>query len=150
MSQATKPTKNEAHACPDEGVSNAGEGSEAYVCHVNEEIEGSYYIGRANGRKRLKASPFANPFVIGRDGDRPRCIWRYAAHLTLRPDLIRRLPELRGHPLACFCRRSDEAKTEENRCHGDLLTLWLERYTDETLAAWPDLRQVPKNVLRRW
>lgn len=71
------------------------------------------YIGRANGRKRLKASPFANPFVIGRDGDREGVVAKYEDYLRSRPDLMARLPELRGKRLGCWCAPS--------ACHGDLL-----------------------------
>ena len=59
------------------------------------------YIGRG--------SPWGNPFVIGRDGDRETCIEKFKFHtlptLDVRP--------LIGKSLVCFC--------APRACHGDLL-----------------------------
>lgn len=73
------------------------------------------YIGRANGRHRLKASKWANPFRVGIDGDRAEVItkyrrWLYSPGQTW---LWGHLPELRGKVLACWC--APEA------CHGQVL-----------------------------
>lgn len=57
------------------------------------------YIGRASPRHGLPASPFANPFRIGRDGTRAEVLLKYRQHLLRRPDLLARLPELRGKRL---------------------------------------------------
>lgn len=69
------------------------------------------YIGRG--------SIWGNPFVIGRDGDRSDVIAKYEERLATRPDLIARLPELRGKSIACFCAPLP--------CHGDVLKAWAER-----------------------
>lgn len=63
------------------------------------------YIGRPG--------PWGNPFVIGRDGDRDEVIRRYEAWLLEQPDLVVRLPELRGKVLGCWC--------APRHCHGDVL-----------------------------
>ncbi|MFF2053745.1 DUF4326 domain-containing protein [Leifsonia sp. NPDC058194] len=69
------------------------------------------YIGRG--------SIWGNPFVIGRDGDRAEVIRKYEAYLASRPELIARLPELRGKRIGCFC--------APQACHGDVLKCWAER-----------------------
>jgi transcriptional regulator with XRE-family HTH domain len=72
------------------------------------------YIGRANPRKGLKQSIWRNPFKEGRDGTREEVIERFERHLLKeRPDLLERLPELKGKVLACWC--------APEPCHGDVL-----------------------------
>jgi Domain of unknown function (DUF4326) len=72
-------------------------------------------IGRAMGRGgwRLPASKWANPFTIGRDGDREEVSARYREYLLLSPELVAALPELRGKVLGCWCK--------PEACHGDVL-----------------------------
>lgn len=61
-----------------------------------------------------RGTPWGNPFVIGRDGDRAEVIARYRRYLFgERPDLVARLDELRGMRLACWC--------APKPCHGDVL-----------------------------
>ena len=114
----------------------------ARVVHVNDRIEDAVYIGRANGRKRLEASPFANPFrVYGASPftagtDLASVIRMYRDFVTSHSDgkrILTRLPELRGKPLACWCRHDGELKTEANACHGDVLIELLDLYTDDEL-----------------
>jgi hypothetical protein len=72
------------------------------------------YIGRANPRKGLKQSIWHNPFKEGKDGTREEVIEKYERHLLEeRPDLLERLPELKGKVLACWC--------APEPCHGDVL-----------------------------
>lgn len=64
------------------------------------------YIGRP--------SPYGNPFVIGRDGNRQEVIEKYRTWLLGQPNLIRRIKEdLAGKTLGCFCAPLP--------CHGDIL-----------------------------
>ena len=63
------------------------------------------YVGRG--------SPWGNPFVIGVDGDRKEVLKKYRTYLSNRPDLVKRLPELKGKTLGCFCAPLP--------CHGHLL-----------------------------
>jgi len=64
------------------------------------------YIGRG--------SPFGNPFVIGKDGDRDKVCDQYEAMLLNNPQLVERVKtELKGKDLVCFC--------APKRCHGDTL-----------------------------
>ncbi len=71
------------------------------------------YIGRAVPRLGLPASPWANPYRIGRDGDRAEVIAKYRAWILTQPELMARLPELRGKRLGCWC--------SPLPCHGDVL-----------------------------
>lgn len=64
------------------------------------------YVGRG--------SPWGNPFVIGRDGDRDEVCDLHERWLLADPvrvDSVRR--ELVGRDLVCFCHPA--------RCHGDVL-----------------------------
>lgn len=66
----------------------------------------SVYIGRP--------SPWGNPFVIGRDGDRAAVVAKYRGWLMARPEMVDRARrELRGKSLVCFC--------APLACHGDVL-----------------------------
>lgn len=70
------------------------------------DCSGAVYVGRP--------SPFGNPFVIGRDGDRAAVIARYETWLRSQPDLVERARrELRGRDVACWCAPA--------ACHGDVL-----------------------------
>lgn len=63
------------------------------------------YIGRPG--------PWGNPFTVeehGRDG----CIDKYEEWIMTQPQLLMRLPELRGKILGCWCGPG-------KRCHGDIL-----------------------------
>ncbi len=57
---------------------------------VNVRTDPSYtvYIGRAVPRRRLRASAWANPFKIGRDGTRAEVVAKYRAYLIERPSLL--------------------------------------------------------------
>lgn len=64
------------------------------------------YVGRG--------SPFGNPYVIGRDGDRDSVCDQFEAALLKDPALLQKAKtELKGKDLVCFC--------APKRCHGDTL-----------------------------
>ncbi len=65
-----------------------------------------------------RPGPWGNPFVIGRDGDRVEVIDKYKTYILGRTDLLKRLPELHGKRLGCFCR--------PDPCHGDVLIALIE------------------------
>lgn len=71
------------------------------------------YIGRRNTRKKLPASKWQNPFVVGRDGTRAEVIQKYEAWIKQQPELMAALPELKGKTLGCWCHPLP--------CHGDVL-----------------------------
>lgn len=84
------------------------------VVHINDPAGYDVYIGRAMPRRRLKASPFANPFKIGKDGDRADVIEKYRTWLLAQPELVERARrELNGKRLGCWC--------APLACHGDVL-----------------------------
>lgn len=63
------------------------------------------YIGRP--------SVWGNPYHIGIDGTRREVIAKYEDWIKTRPELLARLPELKGKALGCFC--------SPLPCHGDVL-----------------------------
>lgn len=63
------------------------------------------YVGRP--------SIWGNPFKIGPDGTRDEVIEKYRAWLLAQPELMSKLPELRGRHLACWC--------APLACHADVL-----------------------------
>lgn len=91
---------------------------------VNVHVHGEAIAeARTEGRYVPVHRPHAwgNPFVIGRDGTRDEVIAKYEARLRSRPDLMAKLPQLKGKVLGCFC-------APLRRCHGDVLA----RLADET------------------
>jgi Domain of unknown function (DUF4326) len=66
-----------------------------------------------------RATPWGNPFVVGRGGDRATVIARYRDdHLPARPGLLARLGEMRGKALGCW--------GEPKACHADVLAAAVE------------------------
>ena len=64
------------------------------------------YVGRAVPSRGLADSPFGNPYKLGRDAtpaDRADVIQKYRSWLLGQRELLRRLHELRGRTLACWC-----------------------------------------------
>lgn len=82
------------------------------VVNLNEEPY-DLYIGRADAQKGLLGSIWGNPFMIGRDGTRDEVLVQYRAWILEQPELLDRLPELKGKILGCWCK--------PKRCHGDIL-----------------------------
>lgn len=79
-------------------------GAECRVVHV---MRGAYdlYVGRKNARAGLPESDWANPFRIGRDGDRRTVLDRFEQELRhgSLSHLLPRLRELDGRTLGCWC-----------------------------------------------
>lgn len=88
-----------------------------------EPIGDAVYIGRRSARRGLAGSDFANPYRIGHDGTREHVIEQYRRWLSKQPELLRRLQELRGRRLACYCKPL--------ACHGDVLAEFVD--ADELL-----------------
>jgi len=63
------------------------------------------YVGRP--------SLWGNPFRVGVDGTRAEVIKKYREHLLSSPNLMAKLPELRGKTLGCWCK--------PQACHGDVI-----------------------------
>jgi len=60
-----------------------------------------------------RTSFWGNPFHVGVDGTRSEVIAKYRAMVLSRPDMLARLPELRGKVLGCWCK--------PRQCHADVL-----------------------------
>ena len=113
-----------------------------YICHVNEEIPGAFYIGREYRRtpRFLDRSPLANPHTV-KDKGREGAIEAFRRTAFDRittgtdPEFVEGLVIARGKPLACWCRKST---AERPACHGDVILELLNRYSDEQLHASVD------------
>lgn len=108
------------------------------VVHVNDNVPGAVYIGRAMPGQGLAGSLFANPFRIGPDGDREDVIAMYRAEMRFlcraSEDHLDALRDLVGKPLACWCRHDGEARTDATACHGDVLVEIMRELELETPA----------------
>ena len=92
------------------------------VVHVSHEPF-TTYIGRAVHRRGYERSIWANPYPISATCSREDSIYRYRAYILGRPELLARLPELRGKVLGCWC-KEPPWRTKRGRdvpCHGDVL-----------------------------
>ena len=88
------------------------------------------YIGRAgivfidNKRFPSVASPFCNPFKVGKDSREDVCE-KFREYMEERlkkePSLKEELLALRGKTLGCWCK--------PDRCHGDVLVELIEKYS---------------------
>lgn len=67
--------------------------------------ENTIYVGRP--------SKWANPFKIGRDGDREECVQKHR-ELTIAHRYLINFSDLKGKNLACWCRLDEP-------CHADFL-----------------------------
>jgi hypothetical protein len=105
------------------------------VVHVNDELPDAIYIGRAVPRRGLQESPWSCSYRIRHTVRRTAACLRFGEELLSGPrrHQLACLPELRGKPLACWCRHDGEPRRPWNACHGDVLVALLERYTDEEL-----------------
>ncbi len=71
------------------------------------------YVGHAGPRHDWPESPFANPFVKLAGSDRATMVTRYREWLHDRPALMKRIPDLAGRAIGCWC--------APNACHADVL-----------------------------
>lgn len=68
--------------------------------------KGAVYIGRG--------SPYGNPFIIGKHGNRDEVCDKFEEMVESNPAMKKRfIKELKGKDLVCFCKPL--------RCHGDYL-----------------------------
>ena len=76
------------------------------------------YIGRACtlGGWNLEQSIWHNPYTVKEYGSAEEAVRRFEEYLLRSPQLMIRLPELRGKVLGCWCK-----KKGNEPCHGDVL-----------------------------
>jgi hypothetical protein len=71
-----------------------------------------------------RKSDWGNPFELPGDGTRDEVCDHYAEHyFPFKPSLKKRLPELKGKVLVCWC--------HPERCHGDYLAFLANSTTEE-------------------
>ena len=76
-----------------------------------------------------RSTRWANPYLLGEDGDRDEvCAW-YAEYFARKRSLHRHLRELRGKVLGCVC--------HPERCHGETLITALARLAPDRGRAAP-------------
>ena len=89
-----------------------------------------FYVGRANLSCRLPQSPLANPFVVGRDGDRREVIEKFRRWLWPQLKRWRETGELKEatQALKAIAVDVDEGKLvvltcwcKPEPCHGDVI-----------------------------
>jgi hypothetical protein len=98
--------------------------------------DGMVYIGRFQfwgPRRYFRRSPFANDFGVNRYG-REESLRRYEEKLRSNPELMAKLPELRGKTLACWCAGEEGTPKELTLedppfCHGQVLLRMIEEVT---------------------
>ena len=82
--------------------------SKVHNKHHNTAPNDAIYIGRG--------SPWGNPYVIGRDGDRNEVCDKFEKNVLPHLDLTK----LIGRDLVCFCKPA--------RCHGDAILKKIEEF----------------------
>lgn len=93
---------------------NADSRTRTTVVNIKYDDDYDVYIGRRNTRKRLPASDFGNPFMVGKDGTQEEVVGKYRDWLPTQPHLMARIKkELQGKRLGCYCK--------PKVCHGDVL-----------------------------
>ena len=92
--------------------------SDTIVVHLREPHD--VYIGRP--------SRWGNPFSIGKDGTRSQVIEKYEEWVRDQPELLARLPELKGKRLGCWCK--------PDACHGDILVKLLKEQEQDKLFTY--------------
>ncbi len=98
------------------------------------------YIGRAIPARDLPQSPWANPFKIKDESERPAAVAKYEAWLRNQPGLMLRLRELRGLTLGCWC--------HPKVCHGHVLARLADALPDGPRDRLED--NLRKRVSFRW
>ena len=80
------------------------------VVHIRQSYD--VYIGRSMPQRGLISTGWGNPFHIGPDS-REEVIEKFRRWILGQPQLLARLPELKGKRLGCWCKPL--------ACHGDVL-----------------------------
>ncbi len=109
---------------------------------------GIVYIGR-NAMYlayRSRDDSWGNPHRMQgySDAERQRVIAAYIDHLFSRPDLLKRIPDLRGRQLACYC--------APKACHGDVLAELAnnEGFVQQMLQSTPEHLARGASIWREW
>ena len=87
------------------------------VVNVGKRQTHDVYIGRG--------SIWGNPFKIGVDGTREEVIQKYAEYYRNNSELQKRIHELRGQRLGCFC--------APKSCHGHFLAAMADKKVEDQM-----------------
>lgn len=93
------------------------------------------WIGRAVPERNIPHSEWANPFSTKEMG-REAAVEHYEEYIRNRPDLMAKIPTLRGKLLGCMCRSVTEPSGP--LCHGDILVKLYLVWSREMLKENPD------------
>lgn len=94
--------------------------SDTIVVHCMQE-EYDVYIGRGRGNTDIWGSPFTHkkgtmaPVLVDSIEE---VLIRYREYVKSKPELLKRLPELKGKRLGCWCKNK---RNPDALCHGDVL-----------------------------
>lgn len=90
-----------------------------YVTNIRLGVPYDIYIGRGNGS--IWGNPYSHKDIPGTIlvANRIEAVERFEEYLLSRPDLMHRLPELRGKVLGCWC--------VPLACHGLVLARYANR-----------------------
>tara|TARA_B100001996_G_C18600215_1_gene569539 strand:- start:405 stop:701 length:297 start_codon:yes stop_codon:yes gene_type:complete len=84
------------------------------------------------GGWKLPQSIWANPFTVKQCGSVEKACEKYEEWIRTQPKLMKRLPELKGKVLGCWCKPGP--------CHGDVLVRLLDEVPEE------DIREFVRNT----
>ncbi len=94
------------------------------------------YTGRSMARyPHLRATGWGNPFRPARgERDASGAVQRYRAWIMDQPQLLARLPELRGKTLGCWCAPLGglTGDLDGHICHGEILAALADGLSEET------------------
>ena len=101
------------------------------------------YVGRSMLPRypQLRATGWGNPFRPARgETDASGSVQRYRAWIMGQPQLLARLPELRGKTLGCWCAPLGGLTGDLNGriCHGEILAALAEGLPDSTADGTAD------------
>jgi Domain of unknown function (DUF4326) len=94
------------------------------------------YIGDAVRHTPYHRSPWYNP-AKHRQTDHDRAVEEYRGYILKKPDLLKRLPELRGKVLGCWC--------YPKSCHGNILIELCYKHPDEPRQIAVTLNRGPRS-----
>lgn len=99
------------------------------------------YVGRAVPHKGLRASPYANPFRVGRDGDHETVTRRFLVWMLYSDDerarwIFAHVHELRGKRIGCWCAPPGGVTAADKpwRCHAQVLAALADGEREAVLA----------------
>lgn len=73
------------------------------IVNIKSKDKYDIYCGRFNQSYNLPESKWANPFIIGKDGNRQEVIEKYRLWINSQPNLLQSLSELKDKILSCWC-----------------------------------------------